>query len=421
VNDRTFRRVRLASIPLYAGIALALHLPRATAESVDIASDVDLYGYLSWRLEKVWKEPGLDADGATVKVDAPREISLPSLNLMMQYDASERFKTFVNLGAADAEEVEVRNMWGEYRHNPYFNLRLGKTYRRFGLYNEILDAVPTYIGIEPPELFDKDHLILSRTTLAMVHGSVGIGEGALSYAWMTDNGEGGPSDDAVPMALDVRYEFGFGDYVVGASAYTSNGDTTSDVGVGDGSPRSGVLPWMAADDFSILGSYMETNVGGLQLQVEYWHARHDATRDPDAVVAVIQNAGVNQAQRARFLIDVDGPVETANVDVNGDYEVSTWYVRAGYSVATPRGEFVPYVQWDHYDNPETINEKDWGGDAEAGLADDGKFSKGTIGIIYRPIQNVAFKLDGSTHFQKFNGRNESYPEIRFDVSYIFGR
>jgi len=380
-----------------------------------------MYGYLAWRLEKVWEEPSLDSDGNTIKSDAPREVSLPSLNLMLQYEVNENFKTFVNLGATDAEEIEVRNMWGEYQHNQFLNIRLGKTYRRFGLYNEILDAVPTYMGIEPPELFDKDHLILSRTTLAMVHGWIAIGENALKYAWMTDNGEGGPSDDAVPMAFDVRYEAGYGAFVTGMSAYLSNGDTTSDVGIGEGSPSSGVLPWMAADSFTIIGAFTETSFGGLQLQVEYWRASHDATRDPQSVVDVINNADVNAAQRARFLVDPNGPVDVANVNTSGDYDVTTWFMRGGYSIPTQRGEFMPYVQWDHYENPETINNKDWGGDAEAGLADDGKFSKATLGLIYRPVQHVAFKLDGSTHFQKFNGKDESYSEIRVDVSYIFGR
>ena len=80
-----------------------------------------------------------------------------------------------------------------------------------------------------------------------------------------------------------------------------------------------------------------------------------------------------------------------------------------------------YFQWDHFDNPETIQSKSFGGDNEAGLADDGKFSKGTIGIIFRPQPQLAIKLDASAHFQEFNGDDESYPEIRLDISYIFGR
>lgn len=401
-----------------AVLGMAATAPLANAAA---ASDVNLYGYLSWRVEKVWDEPALDEAGETVKADADREITLPSFNVMLQYALDDRFKVFVNLDGEEAEDVSVANLWGEYQHNQYLNVRLGKTYRRFGLYNEMLDAVPTYIGIEAPELFDGDHLLISRTTLAMVHGWVPLGDGELRYSWSTDNGEGGPNDDNVPMGFDLRYDWGLGNYRVGISGYTSNGDTTSDVDLGEGSPNSGVLPWMAADDFYIIGAYGELNRDGWQLQAAYWHASHDAERDPASVVTVIQNAGVNAAQLDRFLIDPDGPVTEANVDVDGDYDVDTWYLRGGYSFMTRRGEVVPYVQWDYYENPETIESKTWGGDAEAGLADDGEFSKATVGVVYRPAPDIAMKLDASMHIQEFNGSTERYPEIRFDVSYIFGR
>ncbi|MCH7816987.1 MAG: hypothetical protein IIC60_10510 [Proteobacteria bacterium] len=193
------------------------------------------------------------------------------------------------------------------------------------------------------------------------------------------------------------------------------------MGVGDGSPRTGVLPWMAADDFDIFGAYGEFQMGNWLLQAEYWNASHDATRDAAAVVDVINNAGINQAQLNRFLLDPSGPVTASNVRLNGDYEIDTWYIRAGYSMVTSIGEWVPYLQWDVYENPETIQNKRWGGDNEAGLSDNGEFTKGTIGLIYRPVPDVAIKFDISTHFQDFNGRSQSYPEIRFDISYIFGR
>ena len=385
------------------------------------ASELDIYGYLSWRVEKVWDELSRDADGNTVTDDAAREITIPSFNLMMQHQVADEFKTFININGADGEDLTVNNIWGEYTHSQYLSFRVGKTYRRFGLYNELLDAVPTYIGIEPPELFDGDHLIITRETLAMFHGWMELGEGELSYSLSTDNGEGGANDDNVPLGFDVRYSWGLGDYVVGMSGYTSNGETTSDVDVGEGSPNSGVLPWMAADDFNVIGGFGEFNIRGLQLQAAYWRASHDATRDPASVVTVINNAGVNEAQLNRFLIDPAGPVDEANVDTNGDYDIETWYVRAGYSVENKHGEWVPYAQWDYYENPETIESKTFGGDAEAGLADDGRFHKGTVGVVYRPVPEVAVKLDFSAHFQEFNGEDETYPEIRFDVSYIFGQ
>ena len=393
-----------------------------TAAAGETDRSAQLYGYLAWRIEKVWDELDLDASGNTVTVDAPREITIPSFNVMMQYDIGDKFRAFVNLNGADANDIDVSNVWGEFTHNQYLKIRVGETYRRFGLYNELLDAVPTYIGIEPPELFDKDHLILSRTTLLMVHGWAPVGDGELNYSFSSDNGEGGPTgEDNIPLGFDVRYDWGLGSYSVGVSGYTSNGETTSDVGLGDGSPRTGVLPWMAGDDFSVFGAYGEFQIKSWQLQAAFWKASHDATRDPDSVVQVINNAGVNAAQLDRFLLDPNGAVDVSNVDIDGDYDVRTWYVRTGYSFETKRGEVVPYFQWDSYENPETIANKSWGGDNEAGLADDGEFIKWTLGVIYRPVPEVALKFDTSTHIQNFNGREESYSEIRFDVSYIFGR
>lgn len=62
---------------------------------------------------------------------------------------------------------------------------------------------------------------------------------------------------------------------------------------------------------------------------------------------------------------------------------------------------------------------DGSGDNEAGYADDGEFLKPSLGVVYKPDPAVAIKLDGSTHIQKFNGKTESYPEVRLDVSCAF--
>jgi hypothetical protein len=129
---------------------------------------------------------------------------------------------------------------------------------------------------------------------------------------------------------------------------------------------------------------------------------------------------VNQNQLDRLLIDPAGAVSPANVDTNGDYEVDTWYVRVGRSFDTEHGEFVPYIQWDWYENEETIADKTYGGDNEAGISDDGEFHKATIGVVYRPMPKLAIKLDGSGHFYEFNGDDEWYPEVRLDISWIFG-
>jgi hypothetical protein len=408
----------LRHLPL--GIFLLILLV-CIAEPVCAQVETDVYGYFAFRYENVWNEPALDSGGNTYDQSAPGETDIPFVNIMMQSQLDEQFKAFVNLNGGGADTIDVRNVWGEYSGSEQCNIRIGKMYRKFGLYNEILDAVPTYIGIEPPELFDSDHLIVSRTTDLMFHGRYQYEAGTIYYSISTDDGEGSRNNgETLPIGADVNYRFGDDDNVIGLSGYTSGGDTGSDVGVGEGSPKSGVLPWMERDAFKVIGGYFESTAGELVFQAAYWHAEHKAVRDPASVVAVINGASPNTAQLRRFLIDPSGAVAEANVNTNGDYDVDTYYVRAGYSIESEKGEFVPYIQWDWYKNEETIASKGWGGDNEAGVADDGEFSKATIGIVYRPIPKVAVKLDGSSHFYDFNGKSESYPEIRFDVSYIFG-
>ena len=377
--------------------------------------DTTIYGYFSTRYEKVFNEPSISG-AKTVKSDSPGEIGFPFVNIMIRSQIDENINTFVNINAADAEGLDIRNIWGEHTFSEQLTLRVGKMYRRFGLYNEILDAVPTYIGIEPPELFDQDHLIISRTTNIMLYGALQTGVNTFNYSISTDDGEGGRDRDTFPLGVDFNYRFNNDSSVVGLSGYSSGGATGSDVDLGDGSPRSGVLPWMQEDEFVVYGAYFETNPGDLVLQGAYWRADHDAIRDPASVVTVINDAGVNAAQMKRFLINPAGGVTNSNVRQDGDYNVDTYYFRAGYSI----GEFMPYLQLDWYENPETIADKGYGGDSEAGVADDGKFRKDTIGVVYRPSPKVAIKLDGSQHVFKFNGKTESYPEVRLDFSYIFG-
>ena len=402
----------------FAIVALAASLV-VTGSALEAQSSLTTYGYMSSRWEKVFDEPYVQG-GQTLTESPPAEFSHPSFNLMMQQNLGNRFRAYINLSGADASTVEVQNMWGEYAFTRNAAVRFGRQYRKFGLYNEILDAVPTYYGIEPPEMFDGDHFMISRTTTFTFLGSMGVGSGSLEYALSTDNGEGDIFPSTLPVGWDVRYRFGAGAYVVGASGYSSGGATNAGKGVGEGSSDNGVLPWMAADSFSVVNVFGQAELGALTLQAEYAKADHKAARDPGAVVQVVANAGVNAAQRARFLIDPNGAVNEANVRTVGDYSAETFYLRAGYSIESSVGEWGPYLQWDWYSNPETVGSKRWGGDNEAGAADDGEFAKPTIGLVFRPIPAVALKLDGSQHRYRLNGQDVSYSEIRFDVSFTFG-
>ena len=402
------RRIRLV-------MAMCALFP-VTASAQDA---LQVYGYFSTRLEKSFSVPTADGN-KVVKETQPKEFAQPFFNVMMQHQFDPRFKAFVNLNGAGAGTIDVRNLWGEWTPSNAFNVRVGKVYRKFGLYNEVLDAVPTYYGIEPPEAFDGDHLLISRTTTAMVYGFVRAGKGKLNYSLSTDNGEGRNVEGTLPIGGDVNYNFGRGSYTLGVSGYTSGGATNSDRAVGTGSPKSGVLPWMARDSFTVINMYAEAKVSALTLQAEWAQSNHKSQRDAAAVVQVVNGAGINATQRARFLLNPAGAVNAANVRTSGDHQIQTWYVRAGYSKETSKGEFGPYVQWDWYRNPETIAAKKFGGDDEAGASDDGQFSKATAGLIYRPVPQVAFKVDGSLHRYRFMGRNVSYPELRLDLSYAFG-
>lgn len=152
-------------------------------------NSLNIYGYFATRIEKNWSVPSL-AGAQIVKESEPAAWTNPFFNVMFQHQRSEKFKVFVNLNGARAGTIDVRNLWGEYSASNALNIRLGKLYRKFGLYNEILDAVPTYYGIEAPELFDADHLIISRTSTCMVYGNFALGAGMLNYSLSTDNGEG---------------------------------------------------------------------------------------------------------------------------------------------------------------------------------------------------------------------------------------
>lgn len=211
---------------------------------------IKIYGFIEGYFEKVGQTPtGIDEAGETVYESHPHEFDVANVHLMVQGTLADRFRYYLNLAAPGSgspsgdEAAVVRNAWVEA---PLvvglLNLRVGKTYRRFGLYNEILDAAPTFLGIEAPELFDQDHLLLTRTTNLMLHGELNFGESSLAYALMTGNDE--RAEDQIPIGADVYFDWAE-TLRLGTSFYTTGGDAvpTRDAG----SPRGGVINWMASD------------------------------------------------------------------------------------------------------------------------------------------------------------------------------
>lgn len=383
------------------------------------------YGYINPYAEKTFAIPTVGSDGKTIYESSPFEWT-PARNFHLygSGNLTDKIDVLLNIARTSTDGLELRNAWGNFKIRDKFQVRLGKIYRRFGLYNEKLDQIPTFIGIEPPELFDVDHLFLTRTTNFMVHGSFNIGSDELLYALSTENGEGGADKNVIPLGWDLRYKSS--SLIVGTSGFTSSitsGKTSSTIAFGSGSPRGGVLPWMQGDRFGVFGGFIEKNIGKLLIQAEYWVSPHSAVRNADNVLTLVTKGGINAAQRKRFLGSAASKADTAlkvtDVVTNVNYVSSTWYLRLGYNIDTKVGQFVPYIFLDWMSNPEVINTKKYGGDEESGYADNGVFFKPSLGLVYRPITNVAIKLDGSIHSQKFNGKNEIYPEIRMDFSFAF--
>ena len=342
-----------------------------------------IYGYVEGYLEKVEKSPTRTGgtsttEGTHSRTENPHEFDTPHINFMVKSSKGSKYSSFLNLDASGSS-VSMKNGWFDASlHNDLLRFRIGKIYRRFGLYNEILDAVPTYMGIEPPELFDGDHLLLTRTTNFMLHGETSIGGDTLRYSLTTGNDE--RFNKEVPIGGDVRYTKYGNSYelTVGSSFYFSDKAKPS-VAVGSGSPNGGVLNWMNSDRYKVLGAFTELIKGGTKLQFAYFVADHDAKRSGSKLQS-LSTAALNNRQIQRLC---NGNMSTCS-DSGVNYKVKTWYIRAGHTFNTSMGDFTPYVQWDFYDNPETVATKSNGGDNEAGVADDGKFKKQTLGVVYQP-------------------------------------
>ena len=391
-----------------------------TAEAQE---DLRIYGYSSLYFEKVGKLSNAPAGTES----NPGEFDYANLNIMMQSNISDKVRGFVNLAGTD--NIEVRNYWGEYIVNDKLKIRSGKIYRRFGQFNELLDAIPTYLGMEPPELYDGDHLMLPRTGKLMIHGGTSVGDNFLNYSYMLDSDENLLASNNDELTLSHTYDFNMTllDYrlTVGHSGFFANEANGPSVGVGEGPPSAGVLPWMDSDKYNVFSAYFTARFDQLIVKGAYFTSNHNVRRNPDAVATVYQNTNLNASQVANFYgSNYSGNYSAADVIVNDEYVVSAYYLRLGYRI--PRNQIpgkisdvTPYFLIDGYSNPETIASKSWGGDNEAGVADDGKFFKPTFGFVFHVSPHVVFKIDASSHYQKINGNTEHYNEIRMDFSFMF--
>ncbi len=435
-------------------IFLGLLIMLLSADFMWAQNDLKVYGYFSNRVEKIFDVPTYE-DGEIEGESEDFEWQSPYFNIMFQYSLSNKIRTFINLNGGDGlnlKSLEVRNAWGEYSFGSKLKVRVGKSYKKFGLYNEILDAVPTYYAIEPPQFLNNDHPIgqlYPRTTPLLLHGVLDAGVGTLSYGLSVDKGLSEAYQDAFPFSADLNYSFEnpLGSTKIGFAAYTTAGTVSAEEegeehegdeegedeegeeheGVEFGGEEdeegfeigSGIMPWMKSDNFNVLGGYLEHRIGDLTLQAGYWKSNHEAERDIEKLEGLLEGVQ-NEQHLNRFLEEPEEGIEDDNIIEDVDYSIETWYVRAGYSFYTEIGEVGPYVQWDYYKNPELVALRRLD-EEHNGMPDNGEFQLATIGLLYRPEPNVAIKLDVSSHIYDFFGESKSYPEFRLDFSFVFGQ
>lgn len=389
-------------------------------------SSFQLYGYINSNVEKVNGFPMRDSLGVMHQESVPLTWSpVKNFHIYGSQQLSPKIRVFFNLAynGDEDESIEIRNAYGDFKLNKLFQIRVGKIYRRFCLYNEKLDQIPTFIGIEPPEIFDRDHLFVTRTTAFMLHGELEKLKGAFMYSLTLDNGEGGPNINAVPLGWDLRYRSTEYKLIIGSSGYTSGGNASSTIEFGAGSPKGAVLPWVDKDDFQVYSLFLEKTFGDFLIQSSYTISPHNIERNQENVLTLVKDARINKIQRERFLganaSKTNANLTAQDVVVNTSYLSKSFYVRMGYVLRTKIGQVVPYLLIDYMHNPETIQNKQYGGDNEAGLADNGEFIKPSLGLAYRPQPEVAIKFDASFHSQTIDGLRVNYPEFRLDFSFAF--
>lgn len=382
------------------------------------------YGFINTNLEQVFQEPSINDEGKSIRKDGPLTWApIRDFHIYGSQNVSNKISVFFNLSRDEREGLEIRNAYGNFELKKYFQIQVGKMYRSFGLYNSKLDQTPSFIGIEPPELFDIDHLFLTRTTSFALHGELPVGKNEISYFLSTENGEGGAKIGVVPLGWDLRYKSNTRSLIIGTSGYTSGGFVSPIHDIKNQKSYGGVLSWMEKDKFSVFGVFIEKKVGHLLIQSEYYVSPHNARRNTTQTLEIVNEASISEYQRNRFLdenyIKSNATLTEADIIQDVSYVAQTWYIRLGYDISTHVGQFVPYLFFDYMSNPEIIQNQNYGGDNEAGVSDNGVFYKPSLGVLYRPQQEVAIKLDASVHTQKVNGSLVSYPEIRLDFSFAF--
>lgn len=362
------------------------------------------YGYIDAYYENVDDSP---SPNSSTKTENAGEFDVPNINVIVQ-STKDNTKAFLNVSGGGGGNTSVNNAWIDYSKSDALAVRFGKMYRPFGLYNEILDAVPTYIGIEPPELFDSDHQLLTRETNFMLHGKVNTGDSSIRWSLTTGNDDKAGKNN--PVGADIRWESGT-KWKIGSSFYTTGGYITNPDGTG------GSTQHMTEEKYSVTGIYAQYRGDNITVQLAGYVSPHEGTRNTSTYCGY---SSLDDFRKNRAGCN-STPIAAA------EYDVETYYMRVGYDVALGDATLTPYFQYDYFKNEEIPFSKDDGGDKEAGLSNNGAFTKVTVGAVYRPDFNLALKFDYSQHIQDVDtnsngtvdGSAENYGEYRVSMSYFW--
>lgn len=379
-----------------------------------------LYGFVESRFNMTTPEPNgnVRADGSVSRAPAAKDLAVPAFHIMAQGSLYSRYRYYFNLAAPDADSpshdaaLGVRNAWLEASiFGDYLSVRVGKLYRRFGLYNEILDTTPSFIGIEAPVFLSGNRPMLTRTTNAMIHGKVSSGSSTLSYAVTGGKDEASANDGVFSPGFDLNYDWD-STILVGTSYYTTAGRVLPSTTPGAGSPAGGVAPWMQQDSYQVYGGYARVNLGSFQLHGEGWISPHKATRDAAAVQVLNQSAAdFSDVNRARL----------AGTDVN--YTYTTFDVRASYTFEVGKGadpiEITPYVDYQYIRNQESIADQAYGGDGQPGESPRGTAMHNRLGAVIKPVPQVAFKVEGTHAMYDYGTHYASDEELWLSLSYAW--
>jgi hypothetical protein len=293
-------------------------------------------------------------------------------------------------------------------------------YRRFGLYNEILDTVPSFIGIEVPVSISGPRPMLTRTTNLMVHGRASFGPMSLSYSATAGKDEASVDDDVISPGFDLNLDWN-STLLFGASYYNTGGTVVPDVVLGDGAPAGGVAPWMVEDRYQVYGGYARLTLGSFLLQGEGWISPHHGTRDPAKVLLLAQNAThFSAASRARMgVLGANPTVDQVTTDASYSYVTADVRMAYTFDVGTDRDpvELTPYVDFEYTRDLESISDEVYGGDGEAGQSPRGRMIHARLGLVTKPVPPVAFKVEVTSAMFDYGNTWASYLELFLSLSY----